>query len=182
MDASILKRTSKKLSLVLRHKPEVIGLQLDAAGWAEVHHLLEQLGRHGASVSRSDLQYIVEHNDKQRFRFSADGQRIRANQGHSLDVALGLPPSDPPDLLYHGTTTRFVDSILRTGLEKRSRQHVHLSDDLNTAIKVGGRHGKPVVFHVRAAAMAAAGRTFFRSDNGVWLTEAVPPEFLTLSD
>ncbi|MTB52357.1 RNA 2'-phosphotransferase [Lewinella sp. W8] len=180
MNTKTLTRTSRKLSLVLRHKPEVIGLKLDASGWAEVSHLLAQLERHGTAISRAELQYIVDHNDKQRFRFSEDGLRIRANQGHSIEVELGLRATPPPKVLYHGTARRFVDSILRTGLERRSRQHVHLSDNLETAIKVGGRHGKPVVFHVRAAAMAADGHTFFRSDNGVWLTEAVPTEFLRL--
>jgi putative RNA 2'-phosphotransferase len=182
MNTKILTRVSRKLSLVLRHKPEAIDLRLDPSGWAEVDHLLKQLSRNGIQISREELQYVVDNNDKKRFRFSDDGRRIRANQGHSIDVSLGLKPIAPPEVLYHGTAWRFVESIFLTGLEKRSRQHVHLSDNLETATQVGSRHGRPVVFHVQAAAMAAAGHVFYRSDNGVWLTEAVPTTFLRLPE
>ena len=124
------------------------------------------------------LEQVVAENDKKRFAISEDGERIRANQGHSVDIDLALTASEPPELLYHGTASRFLDSIRATGLHSASRQHVHLSGDEPTATKVGQRHGKPVVLVVRARAMAAAGHLFYFSQNGVWLTERVPVEFI----
>jgi putative RNA 2'-phosphotransferase len=177
--ATNLVQLSKFLSLVLRHKPEEIGLALDENGWANVDELLRLASQSGRPLTRPILEQIVAESDKQRFAFSDDGRRIRANQGHSLAVDLALPPSQPPEMLYHGTASRFLDSIRAGGLQAGSRQHVHLSLDVATAIKVGQRHGKPVVLEVRAGAMHAAGNPFYLSANGVWLTERVPVEFLT---
>lgn len=169
--------TSKFLSLVLRHQPELIGLELDAAGWAEIDRLIALAQPH-RPLTRALIDAVVANNSKQRFAISEDGRRIRANQGHSIDIELGLQPVAPPVRLYHGTATRFVDAIRREGLDKRSRQHVHLSADADTATHVGARHGRPVVLIVHAGAMAAAGHAFFRSENGVWLTDAVPAGFI----
>lgn len=169
--------SSKFLSLVLRHRPDAIGLTLDDAGWADIDELI-RLAQGHRSLNRALIEQVVEANNKQRFAISEDGRRIRANQGHSIGVELGLQPLAPPPRLYHGTATRFVDSIRREGLRKRDRQHVHLSADAATAITVGARHGKPVVLIVDAAEMAAAGHAFFRSENGVWLTDAVPAPFI----
>lgn len=168
---------SKFLSLVLRHQPEVIGLSLDAEGWADIDALI-RLARGRKFLTRALIEAVVENNNKQRFAISADGQRIRARQGHSIDVDLGLVPVTPPARLYHGTATRFVASIRREGLVKRSRQHVHLSADADTATNVGSRHGTPEILVVHAAKMAAAGHAFYRSENGVWLTDAVPVTFI----
>jgi uncharacterized protein (TIGR02452 family) len=171
-------KLSKFLSLVLRHEPARIGISLDSAGWTDVAALLAACAAHGVSLTRDELVQLVASSDKQRFALSDDGTRIRANQGHSVEVELELAPAMPPALLYHGTVDRFLDSIRAQGLIKGERHHVHLSADLATAQKVGGRRGKPVVLVVRAADMVAAGHTFFVSDNGVWLTETVPPAFL----
>jgi putative RNA 2'-phosphotransferase len=168
---------SKFLSLVLRHQPDLIGLTLDDAGWADIEDII-RLAQPRKPLTRALIEQAVAQNNKQRFAISADGTRIRANQGHSIEVALGLQTLAPPTLLYHGTATRFIDAIGREGLRKRSRQHVHLSADIDTATHVGARHGTPVVLTVRAEAMAAAGHAFFRSDNGVWLTDAVPVTFI----
>jgi putative RNA 2'-phosphotransferase len=171
-------RTSKFLSLVLRHEPERIGLKLDSAGWVEVEALLAACGAHEMSVTRAELEEVVATNEKKRFAFSEDGRWIRASQGHSVEVTLGYTPLVPPALLYHGTATRFLESIRSRGLEKRERLQVHLSADEATAVNVGQRHGKPVVLVIRAGAMHAAGHAFFLSENGVWLTEHVPVEFI----
>lgn len=168
---------SKFLSLVLRHKPELIDLHLDEAGWADIDDLIRQARDHHA-LDRAIIERVVANNAKQRFAISDDGRRIRANQGHSIDVDLGLAPRTPPDLLYHGTATRFVAAIRREGLNKRGRQHVHLSADAVTATNVGARHGKPVVLTIHAGVMATAGHVFLRSANGVWLADAVPPAFI----
>lgn len=172
--------TSKFLSLVLRHRPEVIGLSLDEAGWADIDTLI-RLSQAHKPLTRALIEQVVEENSKQRFAISDDGRRIRANQGHSIEIELGLQPLAPPGLLYHGTATRFVEAIRREGLAKRSRQHVHLSADADTATAVGARHGQPAVLVVRAGEMAAVGHAFFRSENGVWLTDAVPVEFIDFS-
>ena len=177
---SNLVSTSKFLSLVLRHQPEVIGLILDDSGWAVIDTLI-RLSQAHKPLTRALIEQVVEENSKQRFAISEDGRRIRANQGHSIEVDLGFVPVTPPTLLYHGTATRFVDAIRREGLVKRSRQHVHLSADADTATAVGARHGKPAALIVRAGEMAAAGHAFFRSENGVWLTDAVPVEFIDFS-
>lgn len=174
---------SKFLALVLRHRPELIGLTLDAAGWADIDDLIARAAGHHP-LTRALIERAVAENDKQRYAISEDGRRIRARQGHShaVAVALDLPVVAPPAVLYHGTATRFLDAILREGLDRRGRQHVHLSDDADTATRVGARHGRPVVLRVDAAAMASAGHVFHRAENGVWLTDAVPPTFLRRLD
>jgi len=178
MDKQLVK-TSKFLSLVLRHQPEVIGVTLDSEGWIDVAELLQACAQHGRSLTRDVLEDVVRNNDKQRFAFSADGSRIRANQGHSVEVDLKLAPCPPPDVLFHGTVAQFLASIRHNGLLKGTRQHVHLSPDEATAQKVGARRGRPVVLHIAAQQMFAAGHLFYQSANGVWLVETVPPEFLT---
>ena len=171
-------KLSRTLSLVLRHDPGAIGLALDSEGWAAVQELLDCMTRHGKKLDLVLLQNIVKESDKQRFRFSDDGQRIRANQGHSVPVDLKLKKQSPPDLLYHGTATRFMDTIEREGLRKMTRQHVHLSPDIRTAHAVGKRHGRPVILEIAARSMADHGFQFYLSENGVWLTEEVPPDYL----
>ncbi|MGO1073040.1 RNA 2'-phosphotransferase [Lysobacter sp. CA199] len=178
MTAVSLTKTSKFLSLVLRHAPETIGLSLDANGWADIEELIDLANANGKPVTRALIDEVVRDNDKQRFAISEDGLRIRANQGHSIEVDLALTALEPPATLYHGTATRFAKSIRNLGLVKQSRQHVHLSSDQATAIKVGGRHGKPLVLRIRAGEMHAGGIAFFRSENGVWLTDTVAPEFI----
>lgn len=173
-----LRKTSKFLSLLLRHKPEIVGLQLDTQGWADTQELLQKVNAHGHGLTLEELQLVVDQNDKQRFAFSADGSRIRANQGHSLRIDLGLQPVTPPDVLYHGTATRNLTSIRKLGLLKGRRQHVHLSPDEETAHRVGARHGKPVVLRVASARMHADGALFYQADNGVWLTGQVAVGYL----
>lgn len=177
-----LVRVSKFLSLVLRHRPEGIGITLDTAGWVDVDELLAASGRAGVPLDRATLERVVAENDKRRFALSPDGRRIRASQGHSVAVELGLDPVAPPEVLYHGTATRFLESIRREGLRPGSRTHVHLSGDEATARAVGSRHGSPVVLTVAAGAMHRAGHRFFRSENGVWLTDSVPSEHLRFPD
>ena len=171
-------RTSRFLSLVLRHKPEEAGLTLDGEGWCSVTDLLKGCASHGHKISREELDEVVAENDKKRFQFSDDGKRIRASQGHSIEVDLKYEPTLPPEYLFHGTATRFLDSIKQQGLIKGSRQHVHLSANLQTAFKVGERHGKPVVLTVLAGDMHRNGIPFYFTPNGVWLVDAVPPEYL----
>jgi putative RNA 2'-phosphotransferase len=174
------KRISKFLSLVLRHKPEAIGIELDSAGWASVDELLLKLQQQGMPVTLQKLQEVVTTNDKQRFAFNTDGTRIRASQGHSLQIDLSLLPLIPPTELYHGTATQYISSILKEGLQAKSRQYVHLSADRATARKVGQRHGKSVILLVNTAAMHNSGHSFYQAANGVWLTRSVPPLFLQI--
>ena len=174
------KRISKFLSLVLRHEPETIGLHLDEQGWADVTELLEKSRAKGRAFGLADLEEVVITNDKQRFAFNEDRTRIRANQGHSIEVDLALEPKTPPDILFHGTVARFLDAILSEGLAKMSRQHVHLSADRETAERVGSRRGAPVVLVVKAGEMARQGHVFFLSENGVWLTDIVPVGYIQL--
>jgi putative RNA 2'-phosphotransferase len=168
---------SKFISLVLRHQPEVIGLPLDSEGWAEIDALI-RLSQPRHPLTRALIDEVVATSNKQRFAISDDGRRIRARQGHSIEVELGLVAIVPPDYLFHGTAMHSVEAIRREGLTKRSRQHVHLSAEADTATRVGSRHGRPIVLRIRAAEMAAAGHAFFRSENGVWLTDAVAVEFI----
>lgn len=179
MDPKLV-RLSKFLSLVLRHDPGTIGITLDPNGWVAVDELLSAAARAGKQITREQLDEVVATNDKKRFAFSSDGTRIRASQGHSVEVDLGLAPVEPPESLFHGTATRSVEAIRAEGLVRQSRQHVHLSPDEETAIRVGQRHGKPVVLIVRAGQMHRDGHAFYRSDNGVWLTDSVPPEYLEI--
>jgi putative RNA 2'-phosphotransferase len=171
--------TSKLLSYVLRHRPDSIGLALDANGWADTMELLACLAAHGKPVDRTLLERVVADNDKQRFAFSEDGSRIRASQGHSIAVDLQLRQAEPPAVLYHGTASRFLKAILASGLKAGARHHVHLSADVRTAMRVGARHGFPAVLRVDAARMHADGIPFYQSDNGVWLTGEVKPKYLS---
>ncbi len=171
-------KLSRFLSLVLRHKPEEIDLHLDSEGWAEISTLLQKLAEHGKRSTKEQLFEVVTTNDKARFRISDDGTRIRANQGHSIDIDIGLRPVKPPAILYHGTAERFLKSIQQSGLSSRTRQHVHLSSDIATAKKVGMRHGSPAILFVEATRMFEAGFEFFQAENGVWLTKEVPLRFL----
>ncbi|GAB5526638.1 MAG: RNA 2'-phosphotransferase [Roseivirga sp.] len=179
MNAKERKQKSKFLSLILRHKPEVIGLGLDENGWASVEELLGKASRGHVQLTFDELKEVVDTNDKKRFAFSEDFTMIRANQGHSLKVDLKLEEKIPPGLLYHGTAVQNLHSIKEQGLIKGQRHHVHLSADQETAIKVGGRHGKPVVLTIAAMNMYQSGITFYQSENGVWLTDCVAVQFIT---
>lgn len=171
-------RISKFLSLVLRHQPETIGINLDENGWADVNGLILKLNVNGLAVTKEILDHVVETNSKKRFAYNEDRTMIRASQGHSVSVDLGYEPKEPPVILYHGTASQFVDSIFKCGLQKGSRHHVHLSENIETATKVGQRHGKPVIFEVAAGQMFEDGFAFFVSENSVWLTDSVPVKYL----
>jgi putative RNA 2'-phosphotransferase len=178
MNSSRLVKISKYLSKHLRHTPDRIGIKLAPGGWVAVDELLAACKKHSFPIHRLELNEVVAKNDKKRFSFDSTGTLIRANQGHSVEIDLQLEPTVPPDVLYHGTAHGAVEAILREGLRKMSRHHVHLSSDITTAQKVGARHGRPVVFRVNAAAMHEEGYTFYCSENGVWLVDRVPPEYL----
>lgn len=171
-------KLSKFLSLVLRHKPETIGIQLDKNGWTDVQILLQKIQQFGKAIDLKTLQAVVDNNDKKRFAFNEDRSKIRANQGHSLKIELGYTPQTPPDILYHGTVERFLESIFQTGLDKRQRHHVHLSSEIATATNVGKRRGKPVILKINTLKMHADGFLFYLSKNGVWLTEKVPLKYI----
>lgn len=177
-----LTHISKFLSLVLRHQPEIIGIQLEQNGWVYVNELIEKANKYGIQFDREILNYIVATNSKKRFAFNDTLDKIRASQGHSLEIELGYINQKPPRILFHGTGEKSVQSILDTGLKKQSRQHVHLSSDIETAIKVGQRHGKPFVFKVLSEQMYNDNFQFFISDNGVWLTDNVPTKYLKQND
>ena len=176
MDERDRKRLSKRLSLHLRHDPQAIGIALDAAGWVRIDTLLAALAAHGRPVTRDDLEEVVGTSDKQRF--AIDGDRIRANQGHSIAVELDLPLVVPPPVLHHGTVERFLPAIRREGLRPMARHDVHLSATVDTARTVGARRGRPVVLEVDSAAMHRDGHPFRVGANGVWLTPSVPPAYL----
>lgn len=167
----------KFLAYVLRHHPEVIGIELDAHGWADVDALLRGIAR-TRPFDREMLEEIVRTDEKQRYALSADGRKIRASQGHSIAVDLELEAQQPPDILWHGSATRFHDGIMKQGLQRMGRQYVHLSGDYATAVKVGARHGTPIVYQVLSGEMYADGYPFYRAENGVWLTEKVPAVYL----
>jgi putative RNA 2'-phosphotransferase len=171
---------SKMLSKHLRHKPHALGLTLEPGGWVLVDTLLAAFERKGFVLDWATLEHVVEHNDKQRFAFDPTHSKIRASQGHSVPIDLQLEPIEPPVVLYHGTATDRVQSILSSGLEKMSRHHVHLSSEIHTANAVGSRYGKPVILQVAAQEMYQAGHPFYCSDNGVWLADGVPLEFLSV--
>ncbi|MFJ8081573.1 RNA 2'-phosphotransferase [Streptomyces sp. NPDC096205] len=169
-------KVSKYLSKHLRHQPERIGLTLDEGGWVEIDTLIEAAATHGFRFTREELDHVVASNDKKRF--AVEGTRIRASQGHSVEVDLGLAAAVPPPHLYHGTVARNLDAIRAEGLRPMNRHDVHLSPDRETATRVGARRGRPVVLSVDAAAMHRDGHVFHVSANGVWLTKAVPPRYL----
>jgi putative RNA 2'-phosphotransferase len=177
MDAKRETHVSKFLSLVLRHRPDLLRITLDEQGWTDTETMLRAM-QPSLPVTRDELDFVVANNAKQRFEFNADKTRIRASQGHSIEVDLAYEPAEPPDRLYHGTARANLPKIESMGILKMSRHHVHLSDNEATARAVGSRHGSPFVLTVLAKAMAAAGHVFYRSTNGVWLTEDVPPKFI----
>ncbi len=175
-----LNKVSKFLSFVLRHKPDAIGLELDPNGWTNIDDLINK-GNAAEETSNLDhtlIQEVVDTSDKKRFIISDDGQSIRANQGHSIDVALRLKPVVPPEFLYHGTATRFFDSISEEGLKPQQRMYVHLTTDVETATAVGQRYGKPMILKIKALRMHDQGFVFYRSENGVWLTVQVPKRYI----
>ncbi len=182
MNSSKLVKISKYLSKHLRHQPDRLGIELLPGGWVSVDQLLAACQKNSFPISRLQLEEVVATNDKQRFSFDSTGTLIRANQGHSIEVDLQLEPAIPPDVLYHGTGADAIKAIRMAGLCKMSRHHVHLSTDRATSRNVGARHGKPVVLAVDAAAMHQAGYIFYCSDNGVWLVDSVPPEYLQQLD
>ena len=178
MDDKTRTKISKRLSYHLRHAPDEIGLTLEPGGWVEVGELLAALARNGLTLSRQELEEIVATSPKQRYGFDESGAKIRANQGHSVEIDLQLEAVEPPEVLYHGTGDRVVELIRQDGLKKMARHHVHLSAEIETARAVGGRHGRPVVLTVDAAAMRRDGILFYRAENGVWLVDAVPAKYL----
>ncbi|PIQ43703.1 MAG: RNA 2'-phosphotransferase [Gammaproteobacteria bacterium CG12_big_fil_rev_8_21_14_0_65_46_12] len=177
---SELKKASKFLSYVLRHCPDDIGLTLDRNGWAFISELIDK-AKPQIVLTPALIKQVVETSDKQRFKISDDGQQIRANQGHSIKVDLELIPREPPAVLFHGTATRFLDSIKQEGLKPGQRHHVHLSADATTAKAVGQRYGKPVILKINSGSMSKQGYEFFLSDNNVWLTEHVPEQFISVT-
>ncbi|MCB1100329.1 MAG: RNA 2'-phosphotransferase [Verrucomicrobiae bacterium] len=178
MNEKSKKRISKRMSLVLRHRPDVAGLVLDEAGWVEVEALMSAFRDSGLKVNRETIEEVVATNDKKRFEFDETGKRIRARQGHSVDVALGYEAQVPPDVLLHGTAESNLGSIMARGIQKVKRHAVHMSTDAGTMLAVGARHGKAVLVEIDAAAMHAAGHQFYVTGNNVWLTDEVPPHFL----
>lgn len=179
--ADKFQKTSKFLSLILRHKPEVIGISLDKNGWAEVSGLIEGVNKNGKYfLDMPTLEEIVRTDEKQRYSFSPDKKKIRANQGHSIQVDVELKETQPPETLWHGTGEKYTDSINNEGLKPKNRLYVHLSADTDTAFKVGARHGRPVVYKVNSGEMYRQGYIFYLSENGVWLTENVPPNFMEM--
>jgi putative RNA 2'-phosphotransferase len=178
MNEKITKDTSKFLSLILRHAPEKIELQLDENGWANVDELITQCNKFQKKINLELLNYVVETNDKKRFAFNEDKTMIRASQGHSIKVDLDIEAVIPPDFLYHGTIEKFLEPIKNEGLKRMSRQHVHLSQEKETAIKVGSRRGKPIILIVNTKKMQEDGFKFYLSENKVWLTDQVPPKYI----
>ena len=178
MDEKKRVRISKFVSLVLRHEPQKAGLTLEPGGWVRIEDLIAGAATAGCPFSRNELEIVVARCDKQRFAIDESGSQIRANQGHSTEVDLQLEQAEPPAELFHGTAERNLAGVLRDGLLKMARHHVHLSSETRTATKVGARHGKPILFAIDAAKMRADGHVFYRSANGVWLVEHVPPQYL----
>lgn len=178
MNPSETTKISKLLSYLLRHSPGDAGLQLDNAGWIEVDDLLKGVARMGRTISRDQLDYVVENNAKKRFEYSQDHLHIRASQGHSVEVDLNYEQQWPPEFLYHGSASRFIDSIRELGLQKMKRHHVHLSAETKVTMEVGARRGRPILLTIRAAEMNRAGHSFYCSTNGVWLTDHVPPAYI----
>lgn len=182
IDDKLTTRISKFLSLVLRHTPEKIGIELDDAGWTPVNVLLEKMKISGQKLSFDLLVHVVNTNKKKRFAFNEDKTKIRANQGHSVKVDHGFKPMSPPQVLYHGTSLNALKSILQHGIDKQNRHHVHLSADIDTALKVGQRHGKPTILKIKSLEMEKSGHEFYLSANNVWLTDFVPVDYIIQRD
>lgn len=180
MNEKTAKNISKFLSLVLRHSPETIELKLDENGWADVDELIEKCNKKESQneMTAELLDYVVKNNDKKRFAFNEDKTKIRASQGHSISVELNLNEAEPSEFLYHGTVDKFLENIKKEGLQKMSRQHVHLSKDRETAIKVGSRRGAPQILTIRSGEMFRDGFKFYLSENNVWLTDEVPAKYI----
>lgn len=178
MEQQNINKISKFLSLILRHSPETINLKIDENGWANVDELLLKSNQHGTKIDFDLLDEVVETSDKKRFSFNEDLTKIRANQGHSIDVDLNLKEEIPLDFLYHGTVEKFIAEIKKEGLKKMSRHHIHLSSDIETAVKVGSRRGKPKILKINALKMYNDGFKFYLSENKVWLTDNVPSEYI----
>lgn len=170
-------KTSKFISLILRHRPEAIGIALDEHGWADVNELINGISR-SRPFTMKGLERIVAQDPKQRYSFNQDKSKIRANQGHSINVDVELKELTPPDILYHGTGMKNVDSIDKEGLKPMNRLYVHLSKDIETATKVGSRHGKPFIYLIDCKSMVNDGYRFYLSENGIWLTKEVPLRYL----
>jgi len=180
MNEKTAKSVSKFLSLVLRHSPETIGLKLDENGWADITELILKCNKKGSQnqMTTELLDYVVENNDKKRFAFNEDKTKIRASQGHSISVELDLNEAKPSEFLYHGTVEKFLECIKKEGLQKMNRQHVHLSKDRETAIKVGSRRGIAQILTIRSREMHKEGFKFYLSENNVWLTDEVPVKYI----
>lgn len=168
------------ISLILRHKPETIGIKLDDYGYADVNELIEKINNTGRNINIEILEQIVKEDNKQRYSFNDDRSKIRANQGHSINVDVELKELEPPEYLYHGTATRFLDNIKNEGIIKQSRLYVHLSRDIDTAIKVGKRHGTPVILKINTGKMYENGYKFYLSENNVWLCEYIPFKYVEI--
>lgn len=177
MDENLIPK-SRFLSRVLRHRPDSIGIELDAQGWVGVQELLQKAAGNGMEISLDELERIVAENDKSRFAFSPDGTKLRAVQGHSVNIDLGLTPKTPPPVLYHGTVGKFLAAIRKEGLRPGTRQHVHLSETKELALSVGARRGKPVILVVETYPLLKEGAKFWQAENGVWLSEAIPARFI----
>jgi putative RNA 2'-phosphotransferase len=178
MNEKQLKTISKFLSLTLRHQPQLIGLQLNQEGWADVNELIQKGSQHHPELTKAVLDLVVSTNDKKRFAYNEDESKIRASQGHSIDIELNIEPKQPPEYLHHGTVDKFMEAIKKEGLQKMKRNHVHLSATTDTAITVGNRRGEAIILTVFSGRMHEEGYLFYLSANGVWLTEAVPVEFI----
>lgn len=175
-------KLGKFISLILRHQPKIIGIELDKNGWADTKELIEKINKAGKSIDFKTLERIVDNNDKKRYKFNEDKTKIRANQGHSINVDVELKECIPPEYLYHGTAIKFADNIFKEGLKKQTRQYVHLSIDIETALKIGKRHGIPKVLKISALNMYNKGYKFYLSENGIWLTDNVPTEYIIRID
>lgn len=178
MNEKQTKKISKFLSLILRHKPESVGVQLDANGWTDIDTLLQKMNQSGTQINRNQLDHVVATNNKKRFAVSPCNSKIRANQGHSVDVDLAYRAASPPDQLFHGTPEHVLPLIRRSGLKKMQRHHVHMNAAADPCVHVAARYGKPVVLEINAKQMHGDGYEFFISDNDVWLTDHVPPQYI----
>ncbi|ENY8552384.1 TPA: RNA 2'-phosphotransferase [Clostridioides difficile] len=168
------------ISLILRHKPETIGIKLDDYGYADVNELIEKINNTGRNINIEILEQIVKEDNKQRYSFNDDRSKIRANQGHSINVNVELRELEPPRFLYHGTATRFLDNIKKEGIISKSRLYVHLSNDIDTAVHVGKRHGISIVLKINTGKMYENGYKFYLSENNIWLCEYIPFKYVEI--